>query len=955
MSDSEDENYVTFGVPLEPIDEDNVPRKKPMTIEDQYAYDAQGRRRFHGAFTGGFSAGYFNTVGTRDGWRPQQFKSSRSSKAESITQRPEDFMDEEDTSEFGIAPTGIRASENYVNSGQRGTKRERITRDNNNPIPGTPVLKELLKPVKETVGIILLKKMGWRPGQGVGSRLTKKQKAKIKKKNERMKDMQQGSRKLNLENSSEDSEDDYENVTFAPDDYEPFRCNPKDNYFGIGYCGLDRRTILSGHVNLFETPAFSIRDKNKKLSIHGQAFGVGAFEADDEDIYEKEDMSRYDFSLGPERKTKTRWSEDSSSRNLNNCLEGFVLAKNKLELKKVFPPPELPKNFVPVHTIRKSRFYPPIENVPRRTENGKRKDLTAADRAKILEDTYNTKKPFETHPNLVPSVASNIISKTLNLHGKQQTEERQKEENQRTKAAVSWMEKLTAQSFVKGGTVGSSKDSDGNLKKLEEFKDSSTTSDKQNKLRQDNVVKPYFSDSGKQRRFEQYLVFVKEGEKNKLESIQPLSMTEWDREHERIEFEQAIKLFEQPTNEYVANKFTSASDPSRSDVFAQSSQEDEIKQAVKMKMFGKLTREHVEWKPASIVCKRFNIPEPKVGCAQPEMQKRSAKFSIFDSLDFNNSVKFLRASKEINDVSTSSNVSENTDKNMLDNTEKHIIDNTDSNVKETSDDIFSHNHETIELVSEKMRNFEVSYEKVFGKEVSETSLKTDSNRTTDTETMNQQESQKNISSTMKTSTSKSKSEEKKDLFKSIFLSSSEESDSESNESLDSEAVKSVLIGKVPSEVNVNRNTSPPRGIFAKVDLDSLVNNTKSNVQLDETTSKEKDVVNTVNSELETESQQDNSNSNLSETQLLSNMYGPVLPSRLLKTESKTAEPSSSQMLKPVFKSVVVPKPKVDSEMCGVWVEREKVKKSKKEKKKHKHKEHKSSKHKRKSKKEKRAS
>lgn len=65
--------------------------------------------------------------------------------------------------------------------------------------------------------------MGWRPGQGVGSRLTKKQKAKIKKKNERMKDMQQGSRKPNVENSSEDSEDDYENVTFAPDDYEPFR------------------------------------------------------------------------------------------------------------------------------------------------------------------------------------------------------------------------------------------------------------------------------------------------------------------------------------------------------------------------------------------------------------------------------------------------------------------------------------------------------------------------------------------------------------------------------------------------------------------------------------------------------------------------------------------------------------------------------------------------------------
>ena len=32
--------------------------------------DARGRRRFHGAFTGGFSAGYFNTVGSKEGWKP---------------------------------------------------------------------------------------------------------------------------------------------------------------------------------------------------------------------------------------------------------------------------------------------------------------------------------------------------------------------------------------------------------------------------------------------------------------------------------------------------------------------------------------------------------------------------------------------------------------------------------------------------------------------------------------------------------------------------------------------------------------------------------------------------------------------------------------------------------------------------------------------------------------------
>lgn len=123
-----------------------MPRKKPITIEEQVATDAQGRRRFHGAFTGGFSAGYFNSVGTRDGWRPQQFKSSRSSKANNVGQRPEDFMDEEDTGEFGIAPSGIRATNDFTDH-SKGTKRQRSTTNNDGPIPGVPVLQDLLKPI----------------------------------------------------------------------------------------------------------------------------------------------------------------------------------------------------------------------------------------------------------------------------------------------------------------------------------------------------------------------------------------------------------------------------------------------------------------------------------------------------------------------------------------------------------------------------------------------------------------------------------------------------------------------------------------------------------------------------------------------------------------------------------------------------------------------------------------
>ena len=125
---------------------ENLPRKKCVTLQDQYAVDEYGRRRFHGAFTGGFSAGYFNSVGTRDGWKPQQFKSSRSSKAGGITQRPEDFMDEEDTSEFGIAPRRLQTTEDYTDAKKKGTKRARQINDG--PIPGIPVLQTLLRPVR---------------------------------------------------------------------------------------------------------------------------------------------------------------------------------------------------------------------------------------------------------------------------------------------------------------------------------------------------------------------------------------------------------------------------------------------------------------------------------------------------------------------------------------------------------------------------------------------------------------------------------------------------------------------------------------------------------------------------------------------------------------------------------------------------------------------------------------
>ena len=53
-----------FGTPFS-TDKDGAPKK--TSIYNQVVTDEEGRRRFHGAFTGGFSAGYYNTVGSKEG------------------------------------------------------------------------------------------------------------------------------------------------------------------------------------------------------------------------------------------------------------------------------------------------------------------------------------------------------------------------------------------------------------------------------------------------------------------------------------------------------------------------------------------------------------------------------------------------------------------------------------------------------------------------------------------------------------------------------------------------------------------------------------------------------------------------------------------------------------------------------------------------------------------------
>lgn len=194
-----------------------------------------------------------------------------------------------------------------------------------------------------------------------------------------------------------------------PDIYNEFLSSPKSNTFGLGYSGLDR-----SHINLFESSHLVVKERGKKnFSITGQAFGVGAFEHEDDDIYTKDNMSKYDFELAPESSSK---KEEVQHSNADSVFEIFVKSKQKLASADYFPPPNIPSSFTGRHKVRRSRFEPLREE----SVETERRQMNVTIRAKYLgeasekvhtpsEQQFKAKKPPDSQ---TPSSDSVVTSET---------------------------------------------------------------------------------------------------------------------------------------------------------------------------------------------------------------------------------------------------------------------------------------------------------------------------------------------------------------------------------------------------------------------------------------------------------------------------------------------------------------------------------------------------------------
>lgn len=390
----DDDSYIFCGTSL-PDPEDGPSAQKRAHRELQVR-DEKGRQRFHGAFTGGFSAGYFNTVGTKEGWAPSTFVSSRSKAAGHVEQHPEDFMDAEDFSEFGIAPKKIHATAKFQDGASSGKRKAPMLSDA--VIPGEPPLKELVQPVSENIGVQILMKMGWKPGQGIGPRVKRGNKKRANGVDESS---------ASLDSPSEADDPMIASFTFAPKDITSLPYTPKDDYHGIGYTGLSTKSVLSAPTAGTSDVTKSWLEKSKKkLLISGKAFGIGALEDDDDiDIYGHEDMSQYDFSelAGKQKQTKeTGRSCHESIHSFDGVLDGFVKSGKTMTVRKKFPLPQLPAGYTPVRrSVHTSKQTEPATS--------KHQVLTAEDRSLILGERKLITMAFKNANSPAPKPVAPIV------------------------------------------------------------------------------------------------------------------------------------------------------------------------------------------------------------------------------------------------------------------------------------------------------------------------------------------------------------------------------------------------------------------------------------------------------------------------------------------------------------------------------------------------------------------
>eukprot|EP01039_Chlorochromonas_danica_P001177 gene1180-1286_t len=313
--------------------------------------DAQGRQRFHGAFTGGFSAGYYNTVGSEEGFKPSTFRSSRSDRASVKRQRVEDFMDEDDGL-LGGDLTAKEGMDSFASKKGKSSGEERAE-------IGHALSHIILEP-SNSMGQKLLGLLGWKPGQGIGPRVTRRNHL-----TEAVDGKTTGTAipRQALESGR---------VTFAPEDNILSKLpEPKKDFLGVGcvFTGSllrPTRDHLGSSGNSQRGSRYHVQDLFKKPKGPLLSSGLNrGYEDDDDDdnVYDMEEKNQFSSFIVDDTEEFDMANKSKSTPLTADVLQklcpsdhkppipGFHVAQRAQEAVAHYPPPVLPKDFSPRHVF----------------------------------------------------------------------------------------------------------------------------------------------------------------------------------------------------------------------------------------------------------------------------------------------------------------------------------------------------------------------------------------------------------------------------------------------------------------------------------------------------------------------------------------------------------------------------------------------------------------------------
>jgi G patch domain-containing protein 1 len=536
---------------------------------------------------------YFNSVGSKEGWTPKTFVSSRSNRnkdqPKDQAQRAEDFMDEEDLAEAAESRQ-LETAQNFAGVGGADDA-------------GNDGFFGLFMNQEETMGVKMAQKMGWRRDQGIGRKI---------------------SRSARLDDSTTANKDTTSH-TFAPEDTRPMPI-PREEVHrkGLGYQSEARLGVAEEKVaDRGPSLDFHFTESSKKPPVvkkpmgKKSSFGVGVLNdtgSDDEDPYELGPKITFNKTIGKDKKAKkpskfakagagegpvfvSKKSSTKALSLLNRAsmdgrppLTGFVLAADIAELtsKPKYPPPKIPPGWT---SAKSAATHVGAQQYQSVVDAAKASTLDAKSRSALLgEKQLPGKSIFDFIPKDARDRLAGLSGKADLPQGRGEMGPEghlpaAKAQPKDLWSLVPSLDKSTAAAALAKGATG---------------------------------WMPYAEDLQKRARYVGFLE-LRAGLKDDLpERSGGVSTSDWVKELQ--EFAHAAQVFK-PTTGIMASRFTSSSSStmggsasgSADDTLIRQPAEkpqDPAEQAAKLGMYGPMTRTSFPFHPSRLLCKRFNVKPP---------------------------------------------------------------------------------------------------------------------------------------------------------------------------------------------------------------------------------------------------------------------------------------------------------------------------------------------------------